>query len=144
MRFYYRFFISLMLFCCGVTYSKDFGDKFNGKVVKGDRNALFLIENGARRQFPDFFTFDKMGYNASSVMKIKDHLLTKIPMGPMIIALPQPAAFRADDYMYHEQCNDPDKMVGAALLFFISLFTLRVRVQKHELSQLIIVHHNSS
>ena len=137
-----------MLFCCGVTYSKDFGDKFNGKVVKGDRNALFLIENGARRQFPDFFTFDKMGYNASSVMKIKDHLLTKIPMGPMIIALPQPAAFRADDYMYHEQCNDPDKMVGAYLLSFLSVLFFSLlesecrNMNYHNLSLYIIVHHN--
>ena len=66
---------------------------YAGKVVKGNRNALFLIQNGARLQFPDFFTFEKMGYNSSSVMKIKDDVLMSIPLGPMIAALPQPPHF---------------------------------------------------
>ena len=84
---------------------------YAGKVVKGNRNALFLIQNGARLQFPDFFTFEKMGYNSSSVLKIKDDVLMSIPLGPMIVALPQPPPFRPDDHMFHEQCGDPDRMV---------------------------------
>ena len=93
------------------TKCAEIGDNYNGMVVKGNRNALYLVENGARRQFPDFFTFDKMGFNTTSVLKIKDHILADIPIGPMIKAIPQPPAFRADDYMYHEQCEDPDRMV---------------------------------
>lgn len=111
----------------------DVGDKYAGMVIKGNRNALFLVENGARRQFPDFFTFNKMGFNATSVKKIKDHLLTSIPLGPMIVALPQPPPFRPDDHMFHEQCNDPDRMVdiynknneknsnNSIITFFISI-----------------------
>jgi hypothetical protein len=91
--------------------SKEVGDKYAGMVVKGNRNALFLIEKGARRQFPDFFTFNKMGFNQTNVKKIKDHILTSIPLGPMIAALPQPPPFRPDDHMFHEQCGDPDRMV---------------------------------
>ena len=101
----------LLIFSCHI-HSKEIADDYSGRVVKGNRNALFLVENGARRQFPDFFTFDKMGFNTSSVMKIKDDILTNIPIGPMIKALPQPLPFRPDDYMYHEQCEDPDRMVN--------------------------------
>ena len=119
----------MQLFCCHLLWtwlfffsccihSKEIADDYSGRVVKGNRNALFLIENGARRQFPDFFTFDNMGFKTSSVMKIKDDILTSIPIGPMIKALPQPPPFRPDDYMYHEQCGDPDRMVYTQLYSF--------------------------
>lgn len=42
------------------------------------------MENGARRQFPDFFTFDKMGYLSADVVKVKDDVLNSLPMGPMV------------------------------------------------------------
>ena len=91
----------------------DIGDKYNGKVVKGNRNALFLVRNGARRQFPDFYTFTKMGFNVSNILKIRDDILTSIPLGPHIKSIPAPPPFRPDDYMYHEQCGDPDKMASS-------------------------------
>ena len=100
----------LLIFSC-TTQCKDIADDYAGKVVKGNRNALFLIHSGARLQFPDFYTFDKMGFDTSSVIKIQDDILSSIPIGPMIKALPQPPPFRPDDYMYHEQCGDPDRMV---------------------------------
>jgi hypothetical protein len=87
-------------------------DKYEGKVIKGNRNALFLVEGGTRRQFPDFYTYDKMGFNISSIMKVKDEILNSIPMGAMVKAIPAPPPFRPDDYMYHEQCGDPDRMVS--------------------------------
>ena len=93
-------------------FGKEASDKYAGKVVKGNRNALFLIENGARRQFPDFFTFDKMGFNVSGILKIKDDALNSIPLGRQIVAIPAPPPFRPDDYHFHEQCNDPDRMVS--------------------------------
>jgi hypothetical protein len=86
-------------------------DKYEGKIIKGNRNALFLVESGTRRQFPDFYTFDKMGFNVSGIVKVKDEILNSIPMGAMIKAIPAPPPFRPDDYMYHEQCGDPDRMV---------------------------------
>jgi hypothetical protein len=107
------FLLSWLLLFSNFSNSKDFGDQYSGVVIKGNRNALFLVENGARRQFPDFFTFDKMGYNASSIVKIKDDILSSIPLGPIIKALPQPPPFRPDDHMFHEQCGDPDRMVIA-------------------------------
>jgi hypothetical protein len=105
-------FCTFLLLSSCTTNSIEVGDEYAGKVIKGNRNALFLVENGARRQFPDFFTFDKMGFNSTSVMKIKDDILTLIPLGPMIKALPQPPPFRPDDHMFHEQCGDPDRMVA--------------------------------
>eukprot|EP00596_Hydrurales_sp_CCMP1899_P003781 CAMPEP_0119042780 /NCGR_PEP_ID=MMETSP1177-20130426/16151_1 /TAXON_ID=2985 /ORGANISM="Ochromonas sp, Strain CCMP1899" /LENGTH=459 /DNA_ID=CAMNT_0007009789 /DNA_START=278 /DNA_END=1657 /DNA_ORIENTATION=+ len=53
-----------------------------------------------------------MGFNQTNVKKIKDHILTSIPLGPMIVALAQPPPFRPDDHMFHLQCNDPDRMVN--------------------------------
>lgn len=105
--------LTWLLLFSNFSNSKDVGDQYSGIVIKGNRNALFLVENGARRQFPDFFTFDKMGYNLSSIVKIKDDVLTSIPLGPVIKALPQPPPFRPDDHMFHEQCGDPDRMVIA-------------------------------
>lgn len=80
-----------------------------GKVYKGNRNALYLVQKGEKRIFPDFNTFDKMGYNTSSIIKIADDLLNSFPLGP---PLPPIAVFRPDDYMYHQQCDDPDRMVS--------------------------------
>jgi hypothetical protein len=108
-----NFLLTWLLLFSNFSNSKDVGDQYSGIVIKGNRNALFLVENGARRQFPDFFTFDKMGYNLSSIVKIKDDVLTSIPLGPVIKALPQPPPFRPDDHMFHEQCGDPDRMVIA-------------------------------
>ena len=105
--------IAFIVFLYVTTCKKDnIADQYEGKVVKGNRNALFVVENGARRQFPDFYTFDKMGYNTSSIIKIKDDILNSIDLGPMIKAIPAPPPFRPDDYMYHEQCNDPDRMIN--------------------------------
>lgn len=84
------------------------GGEYEGKVLKGNRNALFLIQKGHRRQFPDFYTFSKMGYDAAVVQKIPDDILNAIPMGEVIPSIP---VFRPDDYMYHAQCEDPDRMV---------------------------------
>jgi hypothetical protein len=106
--------------------AKDSGDVYDGKVIKGNRNALFLVENGARRQFPDFYTFTHMGFNVTNIMKIKDDILNSIPLGPMVKAIPAPPPFRPDDYMYHEQCGDPDKMVGN-----IHIFAYRIAGSQH-------------
>ena len=93
-------------------FGSDAAERYAGKVVKGNRNALFLVENGARRQFPDFFTFDKMGFNVSGILKIKDDVLNSIPLGPQIKSIPAPPPFRPDDYMFHEECGDPDRMIN--------------------------------
>ena len=84
------------------------GGDYEGKIVKGNRNALFLVQKGQRRQFPDFYTFSKMGYDAVMVQKIPDDILNAIPLGEAIPSIP---VFRPDDYMYHTQCEDPDRMV---------------------------------
>lgn len=80
-----------------------------GSVIKGTRNALFLVQNGRKRMFPDFNTFAKMGFNMSSILKVSNSDLESLPMGP---ALPAIAVFRPDDYMYHTQCEEPRTMVG--------------------------------
>jgi hypothetical protein len=78
-----------------------------GKVIKGNRNALFLVQNGEKRLFPDFNTFDKMGFNVSSIIKVSDDMINSMPNG---LGLPPIAVFRPDDYMYHQLCDDPDRM----------------------------------
>lgn len=87
------------------------------KVVKGNRNALYLVRKGKRHMFPDFHTFTQMGFNTTSVNKIPDDELNRMPMGEMLPAI---AIFRPEDYMYHHQCDDPDRMV-TPLFFSLAL-----------------------
>lgn len=82
--------------------------KWEGKVVKGNRNALFLIRKGQRHMFPDFYTFSHMGFNVSAIEKIPDDILSTIPLGDNVQPIP---VFRPEDYMYHKQCDDPHRMV---------------------------------
>jgi len=96
----------IFLWTCSV-YTNDYS-KWEGNVVKGNRNALFLVQNGKKRIFPDFNTFVKMGFNMSSIMKINHQQLESIPLGDI---LPSIAVFRPDDYMYHTLCDDPKAMV---------------------------------
>lgn len=81
---------------------------YEGKLIKGNRNAIFLVQKGQRKQFPDFNTFAKMGFDANNIQKINDEILNSIPLGETITPIP---VFRPDDYMYHSQCEDPDRMV---------------------------------
>jgi hypothetical protein len=91
---------------------QDVMDLYNGKVVKGNRNALFLLDDGRKRFFPDFYTFITMGYNVTSVLKIDDEILNQIPLGPQVVKIQAPPPFRPEDYMYHTQCEDTDRMVS--------------------------------
>src|SRR5688572_19103152 len=80
--------------------------EYEGKLVKGNRNAVYLIQKGFRKQFPDFYTFHKMGYDAEKTQKIPDDILNAIPMGETFPSIP---VFRPEDYMYHAQCEDADR-----------------------------------
>ena len=89
--------------------SSDVAAKYEGKVIKGNRNALFLVNHGQRTAFPDFYTFTQMGFNMSVIAKIPDVELNAIPMGPMIKAIP---VYRGEDFMYHRVCSDVDRLVS--------------------------------
>lgn len=84
------------------------GVKYDKKIVKGNKNALYLVSNGVKSQFPDFWTFTSMGYAAKDVIKIPDDELDAIPLGDTIKAIP---VFRPDDYFYHEYCDDAFRIV---------------------------------
>ena len=83
----------------------------DGMVIKGNRNALFLVKDGTKHQFPDFYTFSTMGYNMSHIRKVPDDALKRIPLGPDVKKIEAPPEFRPDDYMYHLECKEPDLMV---------------------------------
>lgn len=85
-----------------------FCEDYEGKVVKGNKNHLYLVENGQKRLFPDFYTFTKRGFTSNSVIKIEDNTLNGIPLGDPVPSIP---VFRPEDYMYHTQCEDPERMV---------------------------------
>jgi hypothetical protein len=85
-------------------------DKWEGKVVKGTRNALFLVQKGRKHLFPDFYTFSHMGFNLSSIVKIPDDELGRLPTGEILKVIP---VFRPEDFMYHQNCEDPNRMVRA-------------------------------
>lgn len=85
---------------------------YEGQVVKGNRNALYLVKDGKKRLFPDFYTFSHMGFNAGMVKKIPDDDLSAIPLGSPVDAIP---VFRPEDYMYHTQCEDHERMVSPLL-----------------------------
>ena len=96
-------------------YAEEFGsfilnpEKYEGKLFKGNRNAIFLIRKGKKHHFPDFNTFVKMGFDTSMVEKVPDDFLQSIPVGDMLKPIP---VFRPDDYMYHALCDDPDRLVS--------------------------------
>lgn len=95
-----------MLICCICIASQH---ELDGKVVKGNRNALYLVEHGKKRMFPDFYTYTRMGFTLEQINKISDATLDSLPTGNPLAAIP---VFRPDDRMYHSQCEDPDRMVG--------------------------------
>lgn len=80
-----------------------------GKLVKGNRNAIYLVRDGEKHLVPDFYTFSKMGFNLTSIEKIPDEELLGIPEGDNLKPIP---VFRPEDYMYHKQCEDHDRMVN--------------------------------
>jgi hypothetical protein len=103
-----HFLIAVLFACIAVTTNSDGNDSYEGKVVKGNRNALYLVKNGKRSQFPDFYTFVQMGYNLSVIKKIDGGVLDSIPIGEMIKPI---AVYRPEDFMYHRVCSDADRMV---------------------------------
>ena len=97
----------LLMVCLAVFVFSE--SEWEGKVIKGNRNALFLVKNGQRHLFPDFWTFSQMGFTTESIKKVSDTVLNTIPLGDKVEAIPM---FRPDDFMYHTHCDDPDRMVN--------------------------------
>ena len=87
-------------------------ETLEGKLVKGNKNAIFLVRGKKRFAFPDFYTFSSMGYNVTDILKIPDHVLDSLSVGPPLKSIPSPPTFRAEDYFYHEYCDDPDRMIS--------------------------------
>lgn len=121
------------LFVCLCIAAND----YEGKVIKGNRNALFLVQGGKRSAFPDFYTFTQMGFNMSVIQKIPDDILNRIPMGTPIKSI---EVYRGEDYMYHRLCSDPDRLVICSVFkcyvhttinnsFYISLFAIGPRTR---------------
>lgn len=114
--FVFLSYISIFCLCCILFFfshhlfvsSSDLS-RYEGKVVKGNRNALYLIEDGKKRLFPDFNTYSKMGFEATTIAKITDKDLESIPLGKPITPIP---IFRPEDRMYHSHCEDPDRLVN--------------------------------
>lgn len=76
----------------------------NIQIVKGNRNAVYLVDDkGVRHIFPDFYTYQTMGFENSIVKKIPDTKLEAMPLGDPVKPIP---VFRPDDYFYHEYCED--------------------------------------
>ena len=94
------------------------GSAVEGKLLKGNRNAIFFIQNGKKRLIPDFYTFSHMGFNLTSIEKVSDDFLAELPLGDAIQPIP---VFRAEDYMYHKNCEDPDRMVSTCNNTFICI-----------------------
>jgi hypothetical protein len=59
-----------------------------GRAVMGDAGkAIFLIQNGTRKMFPDYETFLKMKYQQTYVKHVPDTILSAIPVGPDVESL---------------------------------------------------------
>lgn len=89
-------------------------DISDGMIIKGNRNALYLFKDDSKHLIPDFHTFTEMGFNFSSITRIPDDVLDKIPLREPVAKIQAPPPFRPDDYMYHLLCEDPDRMVQNA------------------------------
>ncbi len=84
-------------------------EELDGKAIKGNKNALYLVKNKKKSLFPDFNTFLEMGFKNEDIKTIEQGILDSIPLGPPITLIP---TFRPDDYMFHFLCDDPDRMVA--------------------------------
>jgi hypothetical protein len=65
---------------------QDFLALLNGKPVMGDApdKAIYLIENGTRRMFPDYDTFLAYNFTSSMTRHVKNKVLWTLPMGSMV------------------------------------------------------------
>lgn len=106
--------------------------ELEGKVITGQKGkALFLVRQGKKLMFPDFYTFTKLGYNVSMINKVSDDTLHELILGETIAKIDAPPPFRPDDYMYHAVCEDIDRLVrvgcadDAFFFFFLLIFAFR-------------------
>jgi len=84
-----------------------------GMVLSGLRGkALYLYNKAQLQQFPDFYTFTAMGFNMSSIHRMRDEALLNIPRGAMLTRIQGPPPFRPDDWMYHNHCDDPPRLIN--------------------------------
>lgn len=78
--------------------------------VKG--KALYLFQKGEKHMFPDYYTFTAMGFNQSSIRRMREDKLDTIPEGTRLKAIAAPPTFREDDWMFHAHCEDPPRLVN--------------------------------
>jgi len=84
-----------------------------GMVLSGMRGkALYLYTKAQLQQFPDYYTFTAMGFNMSGIHRMRDELLQAIPRGAMLVRIQGPPPFRPDDWMYHNHCDDPPRLIN--------------------------------
>lgn len=103
----------------GLIPFKENPDIYEGRLFKGNRNAIFLVSKGKKSLIPDFHTFSSMGFNISNIEKVPDTFISEIPLGDLIKPI---AVYRPDDFMFHKQCDDADRMVKKNLsTIFLSL-----------------------
>ena len=81
---------------------------YEGRVVKGSKNAIYLVKGNKKCIFPDFNTFVQMGYSLDNVTRLPDSLLEAFDRGD---TLPSIAVFRPEDFSFHAQCDDAHRMV---------------------------------
>jgi hypothetical protein len=78
--------------------------------VKG--KALFLFKDGKKKMFPDFHTFTAMGFDQTSIRRMKDEKLATIPQGDNVQAIAPPPTFREEDWSFHRHCEDPPALIN--------------------------------
>lgn len=58
---------------------------FGGKLVKGNGDEVYRIENGLKRHIAGLPVFEAAGYRWEDVCHVDDRILARIPSGPAII-----------------------------------------------------------
>jgi len=81
-------------------------------IATPNGKALFLYKGGLLKAFPDFNTFTEMGFNSADIKKMRPEAMGKLTRGAALEAIAPPPAFRADDYMYHNLCEDFPRMIN--------------------------------
>ena len=87
----------------------------DGMVLSGLKGKALYLYNGPKgslMQFPDFYTFSAMGYNMSSIRRMQDDQLLAIPRIEPLKKIQGPPPFRPDDWMYHNHCDDPPRLLN--------------------------------
>lgn len=74
-------YLNILVFNAQITL-QDNSLVYGSRLIKGSRNAIYLLDNNdVKHHFPDFYTFQSLGFNVTTVQSMKDRELNEMKLG---------------------------------------------------------------